>query len=86
MSNRVNFQYDGRTSKYNLEQLQELLPFHGALSALFRIILDMVIDEAYASDKPKDYIAKLISRREFSISLVDKNGNTKRPENVNYQP
>lgn len=60
---RINFVYNGRESKYSLSDLQTLLPFHGAMAALLRVVLDDIIDAAHASGNPTRYIASLIARR-----------------------
>lgn len=60
---RVNFNYDGKQSKYTLADLQKVLPFHGAMAALLRVVLDDVMDAAVASGNPTRYVSAIISRR-----------------------
>lgn len=60
---RMNFIYDGKASKYSQRDLQNVLPFHGAMAALLRVVLDDVLDAAHASGNPTRYVSALISRR-----------------------
>jgi len=60
---RLNFIYNGKESKYSLQDLQTILPFHGAMAALLRVVLDDIIDAANASGNPTRYLSALIARR-----------------------
>lgn len=78
---RLNFIYDGKESQYSLSDLQSILPFHGAMAALLRVILDEVIEKAKESGNPARYLSAIIARRTKFTEIQD--GQLEEPTTVN---